>query len=125
MTTPKVRLKFTLVGRSHGNKYDTLLLDSKDAHECMLNQIKNQFGYRPLYLPTKVTKAAENLIYPKFYAAGWFWRISNTEANPTIRKEKYDSELLVITHGDNTEEAGKNLMVAISNINWDDFARTI
>ena len=121
MEKRQVKLDFLLTGKSYKDKRNILPMNNKQIHACMLNQIQDHFGDRPVYVSSKfVIISEENFNYPEFYAAGWF-----VSSNPISGQVGKGSELVVVAHGNNVENARKNLMTAVGNTPWDELAKNI
>jgi len=130
--TKKVRLLFILTGRSHRDKRAINEMDSRETHACMLNQISERFGERPIHITTKNSRTVNSLAYPEFYAAGWFVTVpaepevpAEPGDEPALEVEEKESELVVVSHGDSMDRAQKNLMAGVQNVAWDELAKSL
>jgi len=107
----KVMLRFRLVGRS----YKQIEIDNEKLEVYMAEcDIKNQFGDRPVFVATGVKDK-----YPKMYAVGW------ATSNKLIDSTDGWSELLVVAHGNTMESANKNMVKALTSIDWEKNARNL
>lgn len=125
--TRKVRLEFTLVGKSYETGEKVNDIPASEIHENVLRKIQNSFGERPVFISEKssniITRGGK---YPDFFIAGWFVSSSAT-GEPTGKYLGSDlgSELLVIAHGESMVGAKRSLMSTVTDVPWDLVARNI
>lgn len=120
MEKRQVKLDIILAGKCAKSTHNMLNWDAAAIHECMVQQVKEQFEQSPIFLPPKVLAAANLNTYPEFYAAGWF--ISD---QPLTDTEGKLSELVVVAHGKSLKEARTNMLKETSNVSWDEFAKNV
>lgn len=113
----KVRLTFTLVGKSEiwKRKLSPEILQHATNEDTLLyveEVVANRFGKRALFVANK--DMLNYGTYPKYYAAGWF-----------ISEEDNPSELVVLDHGETMELATKAMLNSVRNIDWDEVAISI
>lgn len=109
----KVRLYFTLVGKSNEWKRASrpnLDLDFTNAStlDFVRDRVASQFGERALVIVNDNLLKNDARVYPEYYAAGWF-----------ISEEDNPRELVVVDHGSSMEEANRAMMKSVSMVDWD------
>lgn len=117
----RVQVHFMLVGRSHKEKKNVSHMNNRQTHACVLNQIQDHFGDRPIHFNNKYLQLTDEYSnYPEFYAAGWF-----VSLDPIKDQSGFGSELVIMAHGNSIKDAKRNLMSNIAGTPWDDLARNI
>lgn len=119
MSNRKVKINFTLVGKS----FDIKNIDNLDTSNILKNvkhMVKLHFGDRPILISDEDDVLRQSS-YPRYFSAGWF--ISD---EPIYGYESnFGSELIVVSHGDSMQLAQSEMMKAISSTNWDHVARNV
>jgi len=119
MSNRKVKINFTLVGKSFRNLKEIKDVSNLEIFYAVESQIVNQFGNRCLYISDK-KQVIDGGQYPACYAAGWF--ISN---DPIFDTKANGSELVVVAHGEDMQSAQTAMMKAVEKVNWDNLAKNI
>lgn len=113
MSDIKVRLMFTLVGRTVGSltKKAKILFSQEgewtnsDTLQHVKSSVEQHFGRRPIYVVNENKLLAGS--YPKFYCAGWFY------------SDNTNTELVIVDHGSDMKTARENMMRSItSKVDW-------
>lgn len=106
----KVKINNFYIGKTAQNEQT-----AQEHLDFVLNEVRKQFGQnRPLLVVNKKQLLVRSK-YPTHFAAGWFW-------GEGINNPKHTSELVVVAHGDNFEDARKNLMSGMKDIYWNEDA---
>jgi hypothetical protein len=116
----KVKINATLIGRSRFGYDGFKDLSNEQILFMIEDQIKDQFGKRPLFISDKDNVTFETREYPQFYAAGWL-----VSDSPILETGGKGSELVVVAHGEDMGSAKSAMIRAVSMIKWDDLAKNI
>lgn len=115
----KVRLHFTLVGKSNEWKRNMpkgveAEFTNNDTLSFVRDTVSGQFGSRALVIVNEQLLSNDMRPYPEFYAAGWF-----------VSEENPERELVLVEHGDSMEAANKAMMDSVSTIDWESFSEVV
>lgn len=119
MSKRKVKLHFSLVGKTRSSLLSKEFGNS-GVLESVEDQIKSQFGERPVFISDRERVILEGRQYPEYYAAGWF-----ISQSPLTDTDGVGSELVVVAHGENMADARANVMSAIEKSSWESLARNL
>lgn len=117
MSKRQVKLHFTLTGKTRSAFLATDFGNS-GVLESIEDEIKSQFGNRPMFISDREQVSSDSRQYPEYYAAGWF-----LSQAPLTDTDGIGSELVVVAHGESMADARANVMSAVENSSWESQAK--
>lgn len=112
----KIKLHFTLTGKTDEWKkyFRGESFSNKDNLEYIRDIVIGQFGKRPMLIANEKILSDDVVVYPKYFAAGWF-----------ISDDSPLAELVVIAHGETMDVANKAMMETVRKVDWDGTAKGV
>ena len=108
----KVKLQFTLVGKSEAwkrglSKHENIDFNNRANLDAIIDIVAEYFGNRALVVEREEMLVDDAIKYPEYYSAGWF--ISEDDAR----------EIVIISHGDTMANANKSMLAAVGSVDWE------